>query len=60
MEVEKAEQLAAPIEAGQQVGTVRYYLGDGLIREFPIKIRNSVREIDMSWCAEKIVEKLCM
>ena len=60
VEVEKAEQLAAPIEAGQQVGTVRYYLGDGLIREFPIKIRNSVREIDMSWCAEKIVEKLCM
>ncbi|TGY00895.1 D-alanyl-D-alanine carboxypeptidase [Hominisplanchenecus murintestinalis] len=60
VEVEKAEQLAAPIEAGQQVGTVRYYLGDGLIREFPIKIRNSVREIDISWCAEKIVEKLCM
>ncbi len=60
VEVEKAEQLAAPIEAGQQVGTVRYYLGDGLIREFPIKIRNSVREIDMSWCAEKILEKLCM
>ena len=60
VEVEKAEQLAAPIEAGQQVGTVRYYLGDGLIREFPIKIRNSVREIDMSWCAEKIVEKLGM
>ena len=60
VEVEKAEQLAAPIEAGQQVGTVRYYLGDGLIREFPIKIRNSVMEIDMSWCAEKIVEKLCM
>ena len=60
VEVEKAEQLAATIEAGQQVGTVRYYLGDGLIREFPIKIRNSVREIDMSWCAEKIVEKLCM
>ena len=55
VEVEKAEQLAAPIEAGQQVGTVRYYLGDGLIREFPIKIRNSVREIDISWCAEKIV-----
>ncbi|MCI9516396.1 MAG: D-alanyl-D-alanine carboxypeptidase [Lachnospiraceae bacterium] len=60
VEVEKTEQLAAPIEAGQQVGTVRYYLGDGLIREFPIKVRNSVREIDMSWCAEKIVEKLCM
>ena len=60
VEVEKTEQLAAPIEAGQQVGTVRYYLGDGLIRAFPIKVRNSVREIDMSWCAEKIVEKLCM
>ncbi len=60
VEVEKTEQLAAPIEAGQQVGTVRYYLGDGLIREFPIKVRNSVREIDMSWCAEKILEKLCM
>ena len=60
VEVEKTEQLAAPIEAGQQVGTVRYYLGDGLIREFPIKIRNSVREIDISWCAEKILEKLCM
>ncbi|MEY8426499.1 D-alanyl-D-alanine carboxypeptidase family protein [Lachnospiraceae bacterium 46-15] len=60
VEVEKAEQLAAPVEAGQQVGTVRYYLGDGLIREFPIKIQNSVREIDMSWCAEKILEKLCM
>lgn len=60
VEVEKAEQLAAPIEAGQQVGTVRYYLGDGLIREFPIKVRNSVREIDISWCAEKILEKLCM
>ena len=57
VEVEKTEQLAAPIEAGQQVGTVRYYLGDGLIREFPIKVRNSVREIDMSWCAEKIVAK---
>ena len=60
VEVEKAEQLAAPIEAGQQVGTVRYYLGDGLIRDFPIKIRKSVREIDISWCAEKILEKLCM
>lgn len=60
VEIEQAGRLAAPIEAGQQVGTVRYYLGDGLIREFPIKIRNSVREIDMSWCAGKIFEKLCM
>lgn len=43
------ETLAAPVEAGQKVGSVRYYLGERQIAEIPICAGKTVKKQESSW-----------
>lgn len=43
------ERLTAPIEKGQQVGSIRYYLGERQIAEIPVCAGKSVRRLEPSW-----------
>ena len=57
----KAEKsLEAPVQQGQVVGKVCYYLEDALVREIPVTLHKSVEKISFSWCARRIWERMCM
>ncbi len=43
------EQLSAPVEKGQQVGSIQYYLGERQIAEIPVCAGKSVRKLEPSW-----------
>lgn len=43
------ERLEAPIEKGQQVGSIQYYLGERQIAEIPVCAGKSVRKLEPSW-----------
>lgn len=58
--VQTEKQLTAPVDKGQTVGRVCYYLGDELVREIPVILHDGAGRIDFSWCARKIWERICM
>ncbi len=47
--VRTADALRAPVYAGQQAGTVRYYLNGELVREIPVVTGEAVRERTYAW-----------
>lgn len=49
------EQLQAPVEAGEQVGTIRYLFQDRIYREEHIIATKSIRIIDYKWCFQQIL-----
>lgn len=58
VKIKRAKQLSAPVREGQTAGYVRYYLGDTLIREYPVTVQNKVDKIDLDWCAKKVLERV--
>lgn len=46
--------LKAPIMCDTEVGTAKYYIGDDLIAEIPILTKNTVEEIDLTYCIDKL------
>lgn len=55
VETELTERLAAPVGQGQQVGSVRYYLGDALVGEYPICTVAGVGQVDYFWCLGRVL-----
>jgi D-alanyl-D-alanine carboxypeptidase (penicillin-binding protein 5/6) len=51
------DSLKAPIQAGQQVGKVQYYLGDELLKEYPVFAVRKVDVLNFAWCLEQVEEK---
>ncbi|MGN1140177.1 MAG: D-alanyl-D-alanine carboxypeptidase family protein [Oliverpabstia sp.] len=50
-------KLRAPVQEGQQVGKVQYFLGDELLKEYPVYAQRQVNEIDYSWCLKQVEEQ---
>ncbi len=57
MDVLMPDTLQAPVEKGEMVGTVVYYLNGEVLDLFPIYIEDDSRTIDYAWCLERIVKK---
>ena len=57
IEVEQQKVLQAPVAAGMVVGSVKYYLGETLIRQFSIVTQEKVNEISFAWCFAKVLER---
>ena len=57
MDVLMTDTLQAPVEKGEMVGTVVYYLNGEVLDLFPIYIEDDSRTIDYVWCLERIVKK---
>lgn len=52
--LELKKNLAAPIQEGEQVGSVYYYLDDKIWREEPVYTSKGVEKIDFAFSLEKI------
>lgn len=50
-------KLEAPVREGQQVGKVQYFLGNELLKEYPVYAQKQVDEIDYGWCLRKVEEE---
>ena len=48
--------IEAPVDSGEQIGSVTYYLNEKYIREYPIVVSKTVDEKDMKWYFLKIVD----
>lgn len=57
VDVIKPDVLTAPVEAGETVGTVVYYLNGEVLDLFPICADEAVHKIDLPWCMEQVVER---
>lgn len=59
MRVEKdcPDSLKAPVKRGIQVGKIRYYLGDLLLKEYPVKTAGTIEKADYTWCCERVFGK---
>ena len=51
------EMLTAPVECGQQIGSVEYYLGEQKIGEFPVYAAESAQKLDFSWYETYVLER---
>ena len=54
------KDLRAPIEKGQQVGSVAYYLGERQIAEIPICAGKSVKKLEPSWYQDFLLKLFFM
>lgn len=50
-------ELNAPISSGEEIGYIRYMLGDTILREDKIVTVGEVKAIDFFWCFRQIWEK---
>ena len=48
--------LQAPVEAGTEVGSIRYLIGSELYRIEYIVTRNTVLRIDFKWCLKQVLK----
>ena len=54
--VEQKEMLTAPVEFGEELGTVTYLLNGNVIASYPITTEENIKEKDFSWIFSKILE----
>lgn len=54
------KKLEAPVRAGQEVGTVSYYLEEKKIGEFPVKATENVEKLEWSWYVNYLLERFWM
>ncbi len=47
--------LTAPIRRGEQIGTVSYYIEGIHLKTYAVYAQKDVKEIDFSWCLDKII-----
>lgn len=50
-------ELNAPISSGEEIGYIRYMLGDTILREDKIVTAGEVKAIDFFWCLKQIWDK---
>ncbi len=52
---ERKEYLEAPVEKGEEIGSIRYTLGDEVYRVDYLVAAENIDEIDLSWCIRQIL-----
>lgn len=57
VDCQAATQLAAPVEAGTQVGTIRYLVDETVYKVEYILTSESVPAIDFPWCLSQILQR---
>lgn len=57
MEVLTPDMLTAPVEEGEMVGTVIYYVNDRIFDLFPVCMEEASPIIDYEWCLEQIIRR---
>ena len=49
-----ADEVQAPVSAGQMAGTVIFSIDDIKLREYPVVFKKGIDRISMEWCVERI------
>ncbi len=49
------EKLTAPVQQGQKVGEIKYFLGEEMLWQEDIVTNGTVKRIDFKWCFEQIL-----
>ena len=57
IETDRPSELQAPVEAGEIVGTVAYYLNNEIVDIFPVYAAETVQKTDYWWCLNRILQK---
>lgn len=57
IDVLKPDMLTAPVEAGEIVGTVVYYINGEVLDLFPVYVEDGSPGIDYPWCLEQIFRR---
>jgi len=57
-QVELPETVAAPVKAGEQIGTVQLYNNGSLLQSWPIKAAQDVDALDFGYCFHRLVDAL--
>lgn len=57
-EVTITENLQAPVQQGQKVGKIIYYLNSDVLAEYPIYAKNQINQLDFSFVFLKLLLKL--
>ena len=52
---EKAEQLEAPVEKGQQVGSLHYMVGEEEWRNMKLVTTEEIEKIDWKWSIRQVM-----
>lgn len=59
-QVEKKEQMKAPVKKGDIIGSITYKVGNEVWRCVNLVAGEDVEKIDYPWCVEKIFEKFIL
>lgn len=51
------KELTAPVEAGEKVGQVSYYLNGDLIEEYTVVTTKAIEEVNFSWILQYILKQ---
>lgn len=54
------KNLIAPVKKGDVIGQVTYSLNGMKIREYPIKVSQSIKKITWKWCLQQVWERILM
>lgn len=57
---ELPDQLPAPVEKGQAVGSVTYRLGDEVVRKYPVYLAEGIEKISFGWCINQICRRFTL
>ena len=58
--LELPTELFAPLEKGQKVGEIQYFLNGQIILTEDVIAKEEIKRIDLKWCLEKILERYLM
>ncbi len=58
MEYRVDTSLTAPVQKGEAVGEVTYYLNESVIAVYPVTAAESVEEKDWKWCIDQVFRSL--
>lgn len=56
VEVDCTTELEAPVEAGQELGEIRYMLGEEVLKTEKLVATKAVERIDYKWCFRRVFE----
>lgn len=59
VQAELPRTLTAPVEKGEEVGSVAYLLNGEEIARYPVYTEEAVRKIDFPWCLERVFMIYC-
>lgn len=57
VEVHQEAALLAPVKKGKQVGQIRYYLGEELVKEYKLTAGETVEKINFTWFLRQILSR---